>query len=187
MDRVEEDVSKLNTSVSAIGVQVGTMATQQSESAGKLDQLLARGMGQEATKGMVPVSYITWAIGALISFTGVGLTILTIAAAVILFAMNHNAEKDGLKIDIVTAKVEENHEDIDDIEVRVGEIEKGRFDSEQGDDMRERIAILEADLASEKKRADYLERYIEDNKTELRARRDILFDPAIPDSSDSGE
>ena len=83
LDLVESDLKNLATIQGEQGRQLATVATEvssisktQHETAGKLDQLLARGAGTEATKGMISVQSVMWAIGMLIALCSLGVTAL---------------------------------------------------------------------------------------------------------------
>lgn len=98
LDRVETDVGSLSerlgrteTELRAIDVSVSEMRESVNKNNNLLQQLLNRTGGIEAAKGMIPVTYVTWGVGLMVSLMGVGLTTLTIAATVILFAVNNNA------------------------------------------------------------------------------------------------
>jgi hypothetical protein len=112
---LEHDVKSLNKSVGELsvvtnGVQqnVNILTTGQQAQSEKLDRLLARNAGGEATKGMIPVSYVTWGVGAVLTMTGLFFTASIIVAGMILFAMESGDKQNDLVTDRVKDDVAEH-------------------------------------------------------------------------------
>lgn len=114
LDKVEHDVQVLNTAVATMTTEVRNLYTIQNEASQKLDKLLDQGGVQSATKGMIPVAYITWGVSAFIATIAVGLTALTIASNSIkedIQAGNALNEKEFERLDtLATANKERNEQ-----------------------------------------------------------------------------
>lgn len=80
LDKVEHDVQVLNTAVATMTTEVRNLYKIQHESSQKLDKLLDQGGVTSATRGMIPATYITWGVSAVIAIVAVGLTALTLAS-----------------------------------------------------------------------------------------------------------
>lgn len=100
LDVVETDLKQLaaiqgdqGRQLAIVAVEVNSISRTQHETAGKLDQLLARGAGNEATKGMVPSANLMWGIGALFAIVSIGITALTIFNNSIKEDITHAKEK----------------------------------------------------------------------------------------------
>lgn len=76
LDKVEHEVNVLGTSMAALATEVRGLHNLQQEMATNIKQLIATNSGITASKGMVPVSYVTWGVSAFIALTALGLTML---------------------------------------------------------------------------------------------------------------
>jgi len=119
-----KSVGDLSTVAASTQQQVNMLTQGQTAQSEKLDRLLARTAGGEATKGMIPVSYVTWGIGAFLTLAGLGLSITTIGGAVVLFAVNSGDKQSSAKIESIS-KLERAHIDHvnETIDLRVATVE----------------------------------------------------------------
>lgn len=76
VDQLGKSVVKLETTVSGLDVRLGGVEGQMTSANAGINQLLQRGSGYEATKGMVPVTTITWAVGTLLTLVTISFTML---------------------------------------------------------------------------------------------------------------
>jgi len=100
LDVVEDDLKHLSEAQGEQGRQLATVAAEvnsigrvQHETSGKLDQLLARGAGSEAVKGMIPSTNVMWGIGLLITLISVGISALAFFSSNITEDIKHGADK----------------------------------------------------------------------------------------------
>lgn len=55
---------------------------------GKMDRMTEASGGVAATRGMVPVTYVTWGLGLMVSLTSIGITVLGIGAAIVIWVQS---------------------------------------------------------------------------------------------------
>ena len=102
VNRLETDVGEMRVEVTRSTSSIEGMRGEIARMFEKLDQWGGAISGSTATKGMIPATYVTWAVGVFVSLIGVGLTLMTLAAGIVLFAMNGNRELDGQRMDYIT-------------------------------------------------------------------------------------
>ena len=118
LDKVEHDVQVLNTAVATMTTEVRNLYKIQHESSQKLDKLLDQGGVTSATRGMIPVSYVTWAVSAFIAIIAVFLTALTFASGAIkddIAAGNALNDKEFERLDTLALNSKENINSTHDI------------------------------------------------------------------------
>ena len=104
VSKIEEDITDLRTQGAQHTSLLEGVRSDTSLLFGKLDQLLSR-PDATATRGMIPVSYVTWGIGALLTIVGLFFTASVMVAGVILFAVNSGDEATRQLVDHARERV----------------------------------------------------------------------------------
>lgn len=94
-----KSVGDLATVTTTVQQQVNMLTHGQQSQSEKLDRLLSRTTGSEATKGMIPVNYVTWGVGAVLTMIGLFFTAAVIVAGVVLFAVDSGDSQTHSRID----------------------------------------------------------------------------------------
>lgn len=141
---VEDDLNELkvtaassSTKIDAIGADMGIMFK-------KMDRIAESSGSNAATKGMIPVSYVTWAVTTLMALVALGITMLTVAGGVMIYAMASGDEKDQLMITANTHEIEDgdsHRKDIDEWK-QFHEMEMSRMSATQNANIKENQAEL---------------------------------------------
>lgn len=142
-----KSVGDLATVTAGVQQQVSSLSQGQGAQSDKLDRLLARNAGGEATKGMIPVSYVTWGVGAVLTMIGLFFTASIIVAGVILFAMESGDKQN----DLITDRVKDDVEEHDQFIARIREEgvfthkDFERFEDTEFHPLRDRTRIYDHD------------------------------------------
>jgi hypothetical protein len=77
---------------------------------GKMDRLSENTGSAAATRGMIPVGYVTWGAGLMVSLTSIGLTVLGLGAAVVIWAQSSGDKQVSKDVATNTAEIQENED-----------------------------------------------------------------------------
>jgi len=76
----------------------------------KMDRMVENTGSAAATRGMIPASYVTWGAGLMVSLTSIGLTVLGLGAAVVIWAQSSGDKQVAKDVATNTAEIQENED-----------------------------------------------------------------------------
>jgi chaperonin cofactor prefoldin len=110
---LRDDMTDVKTTTAGTAAVAEALRGDMTVLFGKMDRMAERGNAGHATKGMIPISYVTWGVGVMVSLLSVGLTVLGISAAVVIWAQTSGDAKVAKDVAKNTAEINENEVDLD--------------------------------------------------------------------------
>lgn len=108
MDRLGQRMTAMDSEMAGVKTEVGLMRGDFAGVKEAVNRLMEYSGSRHATKGMIPVSYVTWAVTTLVALVALGMTMLALAAGVMVYAMSSEDEKSLLQIESMETRMFED-------------------------------------------------------------------------------
>ena len=104
------EVAEVKATVAASAIMVEGLREDLGTLFGKMDRWSESQGSVSATRGMIPATYVTWGIGLMVSLATVGLTILGLGSAVVIWAQSSGDTQVSMAVATNAAEIAENQD-----------------------------------------------------------------------------